>query len=100
MPYHVLAITMAGVRQGALAFQRQLSGLLRESPEIKVYSVSPFDMEERRRWKERFGGDVVYFFNEAAKLACDAIGELLPYTAEISDNELPKRRTVVLGKPE
>ena len=41
MPYHVLAITMAGVRQGALAFQRQLSGLLRESPEIKVYSVSP-----------------------------------------------------------
>ena len=28
--------------------------------------ASPFDLEERRRVKDRFGGDIVYFFNDAA----------------------------------
>ena len=60
MPYRVVAFTMAQVRQGALGFQRDLSAVLREHPEIKVYSVSPFDLEERRRFKDRFGGDIVY----------------------------------------
>ena len=90
---------MAQVRQGALGFQRQLSEMLRESPGIAVYSVSPFDLEERRRMKDRFGGDVVYFFNDAAKLAYEATGQPLPYIAEIADSELPKRRTLVVGKP-
>ena len=67
MPYHVVAFTMAQVRQGALEFQRLLGTALRESRELKVYSVSPFDLEERRRFKDRFGGDVVYFFNDAAR---------------------------------
>jgi len=59
MPYHVVPFTMAQVRKGALEFQRQLGASLHETKE--VYSASPFDLEARRRIKDRFGGDVVYF---------------------------------------
>jgi hypothetical protein len=97
MSYSVLSLTMAQVRQGALGFQRELSTLLREHPEIKVYSVSPFDLDERRRFKDRFGGDIVYFFNEAAWLECERLGLNLQFVGEISDDELPRRRTLVVG---
>ena len=100
MPYHVVALTMAQVRQGALAFQRQLSSALREASDLKVYSVSPFDLEERRRFKDRFGGDVVYFFNDAARRLVQLQGSDLQFVAEIPDSELPRRRTVVVGAPE
>ena len=77
MPYRVIAFTMAQVRQGALNFQRDLSAVLRDVPEIKVYAVSPFDLDERRRFKDRFGGDIVYFFNDAAwHLALERILEV------------------------
>lgn len=88
---------MAQVRQGALNFQRQLSTVLRENSEIKVYSASPFDLDERRRIKERFGGDVVYFLNDAAYQASVQLGINLDFVAEISDDELPRRRTLVIG---
>jgi hypothetical protein len=100
MPYQVIAFTMAQVRQGALSFQRELSAVLRESPETKVYSASPFDLDERRRLKDRFGGDVVYFFNAEAHRVCEALGLDLQFLAEIPDNELPRRRTLVVGMPE
>jgi hypothetical protein len=100
MPYHVVAFTMAQVRQGALAFQRQLSAALRESKDLKVYSVSPFDLEERRRFKDRFGGDVVYFFNDAARDLILLQGSDLKFLAEIPESDLPKRRTLVVGIPE
>ena len=91
---------MAQVRQGALGFQRQLSAALREHAEIKVYSVSPFDLDERRRAKDRFGGDIVYFLNEGACRECELLGLNLQFLAEISDAELPRRRTLVVGMPE
>jgi hypothetical protein len=91
---------MAQVRQGALRFQRELSSLVRERPEIKVYSVSPFDLDERRRFKDRFGGDIVYFFNEAACQEFARLGTEPKFLAEISDDELPRRRTLVVGIPE
>lgn len=91
---------MAQVRQGALGFQRDLSAVLRENPEIKVYSVSPFDLDERRRFKDRFGGDVVYFLNAAASQACAELGVELNFLAEITDDELPRRRAVFVGAPE
>ena len=69
MPYRVMSLTMMQVRQGALSFQRELSAALRDHPEIKVYSVSPFDLDERRRFKDRFGGDVVYFFSSRRRSA-------------------------------
>jgi len=97
MPYHVLPLTMAQVRQGALSFQRQLSRLLRDSPAIKVYSVSPFELDERRKARERFGGDVVYFFNDEARRACEVSGMNLSYTAEIPEEQLPKRRSLIVG---
>jgi hypothetical protein len=100
MPYRVIAFTMAQVRQGSLAFHRDLAGVLRENPEIKVYSASPFDLEERRRLKDRFGGDIVYFFNEAAAHVSEALHLNLQFQAEIPDLELPVRRTVVVGMPE
>ena len=100
MPYHVISFTMAQVRQGALGFQRQLSAVLREHREIKVYSVSPFDLEERRRIKGRFGGDIAYFLNEAAWQECERVGLELQSLAEVSDDELPRRRTLVIGIPE
>ena len=100
MPYRVVALTMTQVRQGALGFQRHLSAVLRELPEIKVYSVSPFDLEERRRFKERFGGDIVYFLNDAEWLECERAGLGLQSVAEIADDELPRRRTLVIGAPE
>ena len=100
MPYRVIAFTMAQVRQGALGFQRELSAVLREYPEIKVYSVSPFDLDERRRFKDRFGGDIVYFLNDAAVQACERLGLDLQFLGEISDEEMPRRRTVVVGMPE
>ena len=100
MPYRVLSLTMAQVRQGALGFQRELSAVLREHPEIKVYSVSPFDLDERRRFKDRFGGDIVYFFNDAACQECERLGLDLQFVGEISDDELPRRRTVFVGPPE
>jgi hypothetical protein len=100
MSYHVVAFTMAQVRQGALEFQRQLGAVLRESKELKVYSPSPFDLDERRRAKDRFGGDVVYFFNHAAREECRRLGLELEFVAEIPDEELPRRRTVVVGMPE
>jgi hypothetical protein len=100
MPYHVLSFTMAQVRQGALGFQRELSAVLREYPDIKVYSVSPFDLDERRRAKDRFGGDIVYFFNESAFQVCAQMGLDLNFLAEITDDDLPRRRTLVVGIPE
>src|SRR5208282_3051447 len=100
MPYRVVSFTMAQVRRGALGFQRQLSTALREHTEIKVYSVSPFDLDERRRVKDRFGGDIVYFFNDAACQECARVGLDLQFLAEISDDELPRRRTLVVGMPE
>jgi len=100
MTYHVVALTMAQVRQGALAFQRQLSAALGESRELKVYSVSPFALDERRRFKDRFGGDVVYFFNDAARNLIHVYGSNLQFVAEIPESELPQRRTLVVGIPE
>ncbi|MGA3090261.1 MAG: hypothetical protein ABSD75_16740 [Terriglobales bacterium] len=100
MPYQVIAFTMAQIRQGALGFQRQLSTALREQSEIKVYSVSPFDLGERRRFKDRFGGDIVYFLNEAAWRECERRRLNLQSQGVISAAELPPRRTVVVGAPE
>ena len=100
MPYHVVSFTMAQVRQGALGFQRQLSAALRESSQLKVYSVSPFHLDERRRIKDRFGGDVVYFFNDEARDICKLRGIELEYVAEILDNEPPRRRALVVGMPD
>jgi len=99
MPYRVVSFTMAQVRRGALGFQRQLSTALREHTEIKVYSVSPFDLDERRRVKDRFGGDIVYFFNDAACQECERLGLDLQFLAELSEDELPRRRTLVIGMP-
>src|ERR1035441_9498418 len=100
MPYRVISFTMAQVRQGALGFQRQLSAVLREHAGIKVYSVSPFDLDERRRFKDRFGGDIVYFLNDAACQECERLGLNLQFVGEISDDELPRRRSLVVGVPE
>jgi hypothetical protein len=100
MSYHVVALTMAQVRQGALEFQRQLSPSLRAGSDLKVYSASPFDLEARRRIKDRFGGDVVYFFNQAAWLECQRLNIRLQSVAEVSEEELPRRRAVVVGLPE
>jgi len=100
MSYHVVAFTMAQVRQGALGFQRQLGAALREASGLKVYSASPFDMEARRRIKDRFGGDIVYFFNDAAWEECQRLGMDLESVGEVSEEELPRRRTVVVGLPE
>jgi len=100
MSYHVAAFTMAQVRQGSLEFQRQLSAVQRDVSGLKVYSVSPFDLDERRRAKDRFGGDVVYFFNDLARRECQRIGLNLHFVAEIPDEELPRKRTVVVGMPE
>jgi hypothetical protein len=100
MPYHVLALTMAQVRTGALEFQRQLGPLVRDVKDLKVYSASPFDLDERRRLKNRFGGDVVYFFNDAALQECLRRGLDLQFNAEIPDDELPRRRTLVVGIPD
>ena len=100
MPYHVVSFTMAQVRQGALGFQRQLSAALRESSQLKVYSVSPFDLDERRRFKDRFGGDIVYFLNDAACQECERLNLSMQFLGEISDDEMPRRRTVVVGMPE
>lgn len=100
MPYRVISFTMAQVRRGALGFQRHLSAVLREHAEIKVYSVSPFDLDERRRAKDRFGGDIVYFLNDAACQECARLGLDLQFLAELSDDELPRRRTLVVGTPE
>jgi hypothetical protein len=100
MPYHVIALTMMQVRQGGLAFQRELGTALREMPELKVYAVNPFDLDERKRARDRFGGDVVYFFNDAAREACQALGLNLNYIAEIPESDLPKKKSVVVGSPE
>lgn len=91
---------MAQVRQGGLGFQRELSALLRESKEVKVYSASPFDLDERRRVKDRFGGDVVYFFNDAAYEECMRLGLGVQFIAEVSDEEVPRRRALFVGIPE
>jgi hypothetical protein len=100
MTYHVVAFTMAQVRQGALEFQRELSAALREARDLKVYSASPFDLDERRRLKDRFGGDIVYFLNDAARELCHLRGIDLEYLAELSEDELPRRRALVVGIPD
>lgn len=100
MPYKVIAFTMAQIRQGSLGWHRQLGNILREHPEIKVYSASPFDLDERRRMKDRFGGDIVYFFNEPACSAAEQLDLQLNFLATVTDEELPKRHTLVVGIPE
>ncbi len=100
MAYHPVALTMQQVRSGSLLFQRVLASLLKESRDIRVYSASPFDLEERRRLKDRFGGDIVYFFNDAAHSASLVHNLDLPFVAEIPETDLPKRRTLVVGLPE
>ena len=99
MPYHVVAYTMAQVRSGALEFQRQLGSLVREVRDLKVYSASPFDLDERRRLKDRFGGDIVYFFNDIALQECMRLGLDIHFVAEVPENELPRRRSLVVGIP-
>jgi hypothetical protein len=91
---------MAQVRQGALNFQRELNAVLVDHPEIKVYSASPFDLDERRRLKDRFGGDIVYFLNDAAFRECERLGLDLRFLAELPQEELPRRLTLVVGTPE
>ena len=81
MSYRVISFTMAQVRQGSLGWHRQLGSVLREHPDIKVYSASPFDLDERRKMKDRFGGDIVYFFNEAACMVVDELGLNLAFAA-------------------
>jgi hypothetical protein len=100
MSYHVIAFTMAQVRAGALDFQRELGAVLHEAGALKVYSASPFDLDERRRVKDRFGGDIVYFFNDVAYHESLRLGLELQFVAEVPDDELPRRRTVVVGMPE
>ncbi len=100
MAYRVIAFTMSQVRQGALNFQRELTAVLRERPEIKVYSANPFDLDERRLARDRFGGDIVYFLNDAAWQECERMGVDLQFLADVSEDELPRRRTVVVGMPE
>jgi len=100
MAYHVLALTMAQVRGGALGFQRELGTALHEAGDIRVYSASPFDLDERRRLKDRFGGDVVYFFNDAARQEGARLGLNLQFAGEVTDEELPRRRVLVVGRPE
>ena len=100
MAYHVVALTMAQVRSGGLEFQRKLDPTLPDSRELKVYSTSPFDLDERKRTKDRFGGDVVYFFNDAAFLECRRLGLDLQFAAEIPDDELPQRRALIVGLPD
>lgn len=100
MAYHVVALTMVQVRQGGLGFQRELSAALRESKEIKVYSASPFDLDERKRVKDRFGGDVVYFFNDEARQESMRLGLDVEFIAEVGDEELPRRRALFVGIPE
>jgi hypothetical protein len=100
MNYQVVAFTMAQVRQGALAWQRQLTGVVREYSDLKIYSPSPFDLDERRRMKDRFGGDIVYFFNETACKAAEHLGLKIAFGATISEEEIPRRRTLVVGIPE
>ncbi len=100
MSYKVIAFTMAQIRQGSLGWHRQLGNILREHPEIKVYSASPFDLDERRRMKDRFGGDIVYFFNEPACVAAEQLDLQLNFLATVNDEELPKRHTLVVGIPE
>ena len=55
---------------------------------------------ERRRFKDRFGGDIVYFLNDAASQECERLGLDLNFLAEISENELPRRRSLVVGMPD
>ena len=100
MTFKVIAFTMAQIRQGSLNWQRQFGNILRERPEIKVYSASPFDLDERRRMKNRFGGDIVYFFNEAATAAAEQLDMNLNFLATVAEEELPKRRTLAVGIPE
>ncbi|MEP6644515.1 MAG: hypothetical protein ABJA69_08450 [Acidobacteriaceae bacterium] len=100
MSYHVMSLTMAEVRQGGLTFQRELSASLKECRDLKVYSPSPFDLDGRKRAKDLFGGDVVYFFNEAARLECIQLGIEINFLAEIPDDQLPRRKTLVVGIPE
>ena len=100
MAYRVIAFTMAQVRQGALNFQRELTAVLRERPEIKVYSANPFDLDERRRARDRFGGDIVYFLNDAAWQECERLDLDLQFLSDVPEDELPRRRTVVVGMPE
>jgi len=99
MTYHVLPLTMTQVRQGALGFQRELTTALRDSAEIKVYSASPFDLDERRRMKDRFGGDIVYFFNDQARNECTRLSLELQFVAEIGEDELPRRLSLFVGIP-
>ncbi len=100
MPYHVLPLTMMQVRQGGLEFQRVLSAAVKESRDIKVYSASPFDLDERKRLRDRFGGDIVYFFNDAARNECLRQGLDLSFVATIEENELPKRKASFVGIPD
>jgi hypothetical protein len=50
--------------------------------------------------KDRFGGDVVYFFNDAALRESMRLDLDLQFVAQISDNELPRRRALVVGIPD
>jgi len=90
---------MAQVRSGGLEFQRQLGPLVREMKDLKIYSASPFDLDERRWLKDRFGGDIVYFFNDVAFQESARLGLEVPFVAEIAEAELPRRRTLVVGIP-
>ena len=65
-----------------------------------MYSANPFDLDERRRARDRFGGDIVYFLNDAAWQECERLDLDLQFLADVPEDELPRRRTVVVGMPE
>jgi len=41
----------------------------------------------------------VYFLNDAACQECERLGHKMQFLAKISDDELPRRRTLVVGMP-
>jgi len=43
---------------------------------------------------------VVYFFNDAARQECKRLGLNLQFVAEVRDDEVPRRRALVVGIPE
>ena len=42
----------------------------------------------------------MYFFNEVAWQECQRLGIDLEFVGEVSEEELPRRRAVVVGMPE
>ncbi len=100
MSYRVVSFTMAQVRQGALGFQRELSAIAARASRDQGVFGEPVRPGRTPPFQRSVWGRYRLLLQRRGMSGMRAPGLDLQFVGEISDDELPRRRTLVVGIPE